>query len=109
LLLGLHAIACSAGAPRAADDARVAPNDNRTPAGTLRDGVLALRLELREAHWFPDGDDGPGELMQVFAEEGGPAQIPGPLIRVHEGTRVQVTVTNPLAESTLIIYGLHTR
>lgn len=109
LLLGLHAIACGAGARHAPDDARVVPNDNRTPAGATRDGVLVLRLELREARWFPDGDDRPGELMQVLAEEGGPPQIPGPLIRVPEGTELRVTVSNPLGEPTLTVYGLHTR
>ena len=36
--------------------ARAVANDNRAPAGPLRDGVLTVRLEARESEWHPDGD-----------------------------------------------------
>ena len=36
---------------------QVVVNDNRSPAGTLRDGVLTIRLEVREADWRPDRVD----------------------------------------------------
>ncbi len=52
---------------------RVRPNDNRQPGGTMRGGVLELRLEARVAMWHPDGDDAPGAPMPAFAEEGGAA------------------------------------
>jgi hypothetical protein len=61
---------------------RVRPNDNLVAAAVVRSGVFTLRLEARVADWHPDGDDAPGAPMAAFAEEGPPAQIPGPLVRV---------------------------
>src|SRR5215207_7283021 len=87
---------------------RVVPNDNRVPAGTLRSGVLTLRLVARTAEWHPDGDDAPGTPMMAFAEEDGPAHIPGPLVRVPAGTEVVVRVRNTLAD-TLRVHGLYLR
>ena len=87
----------------------VAPNDNRVAGGLLRDGTLTLRLEAREGVWRPDGPEGPPLLVAVFAETGHQPQNPGPLIRVPTGTRVHVSVRNALRDSTLILYGLHSR
>src|SRR5260221_392142 len=39
---------------------RIVINDNRTAGGTLRDGVLTIRLQAREGEWHPDGDHDPG-------------------------------------------------
>ncbi|MDQ6888048.1 MAG: multicopper oxidase domain-containing protein [Gemmatimonadota bacterium] len=89
--------------------ARALANDNRTPAGILRAGALTLHLELREARWYPEGDDHRGEVVQAFAEEGKPATIPGPLVRVNEGTRIRATIRNTLARDTLVLYGFGTR
>jgi manganese oxidase len=85
------------------------PNDNRVPAGALRDSVLTLRLEARVARWSPDGSDGPSLVMPMFAEAGRPPQNPGPLVRVQAGTTIHVSVRNALRDSTLIVYGLGTR
>jgi FtsP/CotA-like multicopper oxidase with cupredoxin domain len=87
---------------------RVVVNDNRRPAGTLHAGVLTLRLDARLAEWHPDGDAAAGAVVPAFAEEGGPARIPGPLIRVPAGTRVALTVRNSLARP-LTLRGLHDR
>jgi FtsP/CotA-like multicopper oxidase with cupredoxin domain len=87
----------------------VVPNDNRTPGGTLRDGVLTLRLEARLASWHPDGDGAPGAIVPAFAEAGGPARIPGPLIRVPAGTEVEVVLRNRLDAATLDVHGLGER
>ncbi len=87
---------------------RIRANDNRLPAGTFRNGVLTLRLELRTGRWHPEGDDGPGEEVQAFAEKGRPPQIPGPLIRVPQGTTIHAFVRNTL-DSVLVLYGMHTR
>src|SRR6185295_3684757 len=84
-------------------------NDNRAAAGMLRDGVLTLHLEARDATWYPDGNDGPGLLLPMFAEVGRAAQDPGPLIRVPAGTTIQVSVRNARRDSVLVVYGLHTR
>ncbi|MGQ0702997.1 MAG: multicopper oxidase domain-containing protein [Gemmatimonadales bacterium] len=88
---------------------RAAANDNRTAAGTLRDGVLTLRLEVREAEWHPDRDADPGVLVRAFAEAGRPPAIPGPLIRVPEGTMIHATVRNALRDSTVWVHGLASR
>jgi FtsP/CotA-like multicopper oxidase with cupredoxin domain len=87
---------------------RVTPNDNRRPAGELRDSALVLRLEARVAMWHPHGDSAAGAPTPAFAEAGGPPRIPGPLIRVRAGTTVDVRVTNTLAE-TLVVHGLYAR
>jgi FtsP/CotA-like multicopper oxidase with cupredoxin domain len=69
-------------------------NDNRTPAGVMRDGALELRLVAQLATWLPEGDTGCGISMVALGEEGKTAQIPGPLIRVPLGTRLRITVRN---------------
>ena len=94
---------------RAAVPERAAINDNRTPAGTLRDGVLSVHLEVREVDWRPDRDADPGIVVRAFAEHGKRASVPGPLIRVREGTTIHARVTNPLPRGTLVVRGLSTR
>ena len=108
---GLAALIAFAACDRQSVDGaeRVRPNDNRVAAGALHDGVLTLHLEARRGLWYPDEDDGPGLVMEMFAEAGHAPQNPGPLIRVTAGTRIEVTVRNALRDSTLIVYGLHTR
>ncbi|MFL5616887.1 MAG: multicopper oxidase domain-containing protein [Gemmatimonadaceae bacterium] len=93
----------------AADVERAASNDNRTPAGALRNGVLTVQLEAREVDWRPDADDAPGLVVRAFAERGKRASVPGPLIRVPEGTAIVARVTNTLARGTLVVRGLSTR
>lgn len=78
------------------------PNDNRAPAGTMKDGVLTVRLVARPAAWHPEGAQGCGLRVNAFAEDGKPAQIPGPLIRVPVGTDVRVILRNDLGESVRI-------
>lgn len=104
--LSVAVFACRSAVSR---EARVIPNDNRTPAGSLQGGVLTLHLEAREARWFPDGEGAPSIVMQVFAEEGEEPRNPGPLIRVPAGTTIRVSVRNALRDSTLVVYGLSTR
>ena len=89
--------------------ARIAINDNRTPGGKLTDGVLTIRLEVREGEWHPDADSAPGIVIRAFGEAGQPAAIPGPLIRVPEGTVIHAFVHNTLTDSTIIVRGLSTR
>ena len=88
---------------------RIRTNDNRRPAGILRIGRLDLALEIRNASWFPDAEDGPSVIMPAFAEVGHSAEIPGPLIRVPEGTEIHVTLHNTFADSELVVHGFHTR
>ena len=87
--------------------ARVAtavPNVNRIPAGTLRDGVLTIALEASLVMWHPDGDSLPGLLIEGFSEPGKAPQVPGPLIRVPEGTEIRATVRNVLERDTLTFH-----
>jgi FtsP/CotA-like multicopper oxidase with cupredoxin domain len=84
-------------------------NDNRAPAGRLANGVLTLKLELRLGSFRPEGADGPSVSVLAFAEAGRPLQIPGPLLRVPQGTDIRVTVRNPFKDSTLTVYGLGSR
>jgi FtsP/CotA-like multicopper oxidase with cupredoxin domain len=80
-----------------------APNDNRITAGTLRNGVLTLRLVAGRATWYPEGPEGCGIGLFAFAEEGKQAQTPGPLIRVTAGTEVRVTVRNDLPVPMMLV------
>jgi FtsP/CotA-like multicopper oxidase with cupredoxin domain len=47
--------------------------------------------------------------MQAFAEEGRPPEVPGPMIRVVEGTEIHVTIHNSLPDSEVVVHGLHSR
>ena len=84
----------------------VVPNDNRTPAGQLHNGVLNVRLELREARWYPEKESGCYRDVYAFAEQGAAPQGSGPLLRVPQGTQIHASIHNtlPLAAK---IYGLH--
>ena len=90
---------------REAEEAIVA-NDNRTPAGTLRNGVLTLALEVRSGALHTEEDTGPSVAALAFAEVGKPLRVPGPLIRVPQGTALHVTVRNPFRDSLLYVAGL---
>lgn len=85
-----------------------AAHDNRTSAGQLKDRRLTLRLEIATARWQPEGETGPTRTVQVFVEEGRAPQVPGPLIRVPEGTEIHVAVRNRLADVARL-HGMMTR
>jgi FtsP/CotA-like multicopper oxidase with cupredoxin domain len=86
----------------------IAPNDNRQSAGTLANGILTIRIEARGGEWHPDGDDNPGIAINAFGVEGASLQIPGPLIRVREGTEIHASVRNRL-ETPLAVHGFYSR
>ncbi len=88
---------------------RATTNDNRRPAGTLRDGRLELKLDIVNASWFPESEDGPSVVMQAFVEHGRAPEIPGPMIRVPEGTEIHITLRNSLPDLEVVVHGLHTR
>ena len=87
----------------------IAVSDNRLPQGRLSHRVLTIDLEAREGIWYPEDKDGPGLRVQAFAEVGRRPQIPGPIIRVREGTEIRVAVRNAIAGATLLLHGLHAR
>jgi manganese oxidase len=84
------------------------PNDNRTPAGRIRNGVLTLDIEAKRATWQPEGPGGGGLEVAAFGETGKPAQVPGPLVRVRAGTRIDATIRNTFAKP-LTVFGLGAR
>ena len=88
---------------------RVAVNDNQSAAGVLRDGVLTIRLEAREGEWRPDRESDPGLVVRAFAEKGKGLLVPGPLVRVPEGTEIHAFVANTLPRGTLVLHGLSRR
>jgi len=87
---------------------RVSINDNRTPAGTLSGTVLTVRLDARLGKWHPDRDSDPGVVVKAFAVDGGRLQVPGPIIRVREGTEIRASIRNSLAEP-LVLRGFYPR
>src|SRR5688572_1072458 len=88
-----------------APEPRIVSNDNRRPAGTLRNGVLTVRIDARDGTWTPDGPKGHHYSVAAFAEAGKTATTPGPLIRIPLGAEVRATVRNTLGK-TLWMYGL---
>ena len=99
----------ASGFVRAADRLpAIAANNNRSPAGELRDGVLTISLELGEGQWHPESEE--GEVLTVYAigEKGRSLQNPGPLIRVPQGTEIHAFVHNALPVAATV-HGLHER
>ena len=87
---------------------QIVANQNRVPAGRLEHGALNVQLEIRSGTWHPEAEDGPQLFVQAFGEAESAAQIPGPMLRMPEGTTVHVTVTNKL-KMKATVYGLNTR
>jgi len=87
----------------------VEANDNRTTAGVLRNDTLTIHLVVKMATWYPEAPDGPHVDVAAFGEEGKAPSIPGPLIRIPEGTTIVASVTNELTDSTVWIRGLVSR
>src|SRR5215218_2124845 len=88
-----------------APDTRIVSNDNRHPAGTLRNDVLTVRIDARDGTWMPDGPKGHHYSVAAFAEAGKTATTPGPVLRVPLGAEIRATVRNTL-DKTLWMYGL---
>ena len=84
-------------------------NDNRVAAGTRVGDTLRLRLSAVRARWYPESGSGPSVVVIALAEESKAPQIPGPMIRVREGTIVDVTVRNALGDSSISVLGLRSR
>jgi len=92
--------------PRPAANAiRASVHSNHVPAGTRAGGTLTIALDVVESAWKPEGDDDPEVPVLAFAEHGKAPTVPGPLIRVPQGTEVRMTLTNRV-DSAIIIRGL---
>jgi FtsP/CotA-like multicopper oxidase with cupredoxin domain len=108
LLLLVVATSSHAAGAGEATSPRIAINENRTAAGAPSAGALTIALDARLGTWHPDRDTDPGIVVKAFAVDGGQLQIPGPLIRVREGTEIRARIRNSLDES-LALHGLYTR
>jgi len=82
---------------------RISSNDNRTPAGILKNGTLSVILEMRNGRWYPEADGGASVGIQALAEAGHAPSTPGPLIRVVEGTELRVTLRNKLSSAARVV------
>ncbi len=86
----------------------VVANDNRKPAGEFRNGIYYIALEARMGNWYPETREGEPIQIKAFAEIGKPLQVPGPLIRVPEGTEIRATIRNSI-KGPLVLYGFISR
>lgn len=105
-------IACAPGIVSRAIDStieEVTINDNRKPAGEFRQGIYYINLEIREGNWYPETKDGAPIKITAIAEAGKPLQVPGPLIRVPEGTEIRATITNRVEGQPQFLFGFHQR
>src|SRR5215218_4973119 len=73
-------------------DTRIVPNDNRHRAGTLRNGVLTVRIDALNGTWLPAGEKGYHYAVAAFAEHGKSATTPGPVLRVPLGAEIRAIV-----------------
>jgi FtsP/CotA-like multicopper oxidase with cupredoxin domain len=111
LLAGTFGVLIAAASPGFAQSStpelpHVAANDNRAPAGHLQDGVLTLRLELREGRWCPESQEKQHLDVYAFGEAGERPRNPGPFIRVPQGTTIRASLLNALPVAATI-HGLH--
>jgi FtsP/CotA-like multicopper oxidase with cupredoxin domain len=86
----------------------IAANDNRTPAGELRGGVLHLEFNIEKGSWYPESETGESIPAYVFGEVGKPLQAPGPTVRVPQGTTIDISMHNSLTVP-VTLHGLHER
>ncbi len=95
--------------PKMSSVERVRINDNRLAVGRLVNGVLTVHLDAREGEWHPEGDSTAGIIVRAFGADGGPVQVPGPLLRVPKGTEIHAYVRNSLPGQRLVLHGMNTR
>ena len=87
---------------------RAVPNDNRSAAGSLSGNVLTVALDVVQSAWRPEGESDPEVPILAFTERGQAPRVPGPMLRVTQGTEIRLTVRN-LADTALMIAGLRPR
>lgn len=83
----------------------IVANTNHERAGTLKDGVLTIYLEIAKGEWHPEAEDGIGLSVYAFGETAHALQNPGPLIRAPQGTEIRVSLHNNIREA-VTVHGL---
>jgi FtsP/CotA-like multicopper oxidase with cupredoxin domain len=105
----LAAAATLAALPLAAQSVSpIAANDNRVPAGERHGNVLTLQIEMRKGIWHPEREDGEAIPVYAFGEKGKALQVPGPTVRVPEGTTIDLELHSDLGVPATL-HGLHQR
>ena len=104
----IHPALCEPAATEVSSLPRIAANTNQQAAGALSEGSLTIELEIREGAFYPEDESGPSLKVFAFGERGKQLQIPGPMIRVPQNSRIHVTVHNLIARDVLI-HGMHSR
>jgi FtsP/CotA-like multicopper oxidase with cupredoxin domain len=99
---------CEATAVAAPSLPSIAANTNRSAAGIWSQDGLTVELEIREGAFYPEDESGPSLQVFAFGERGKQLQIPGPMIRVPQDTRIHLTIHNLIARDVLI-HGMHAR
>lgn len=84
---------------------RAVTHQSTRHAGVLAGKTLTVSLDIVTAAWKPEGDGDPEVPIFAFAERGGNAMVPGPLVRAPRGTTLRVTLRNT-TDSALTISGL---
>jgi manganese oxidase len=95
----------AAAGTRASRSSAIATHDNVRAAGVLHEGVLRVQLRAGVGTWAPDGRGGGTLEVEAFGEGDGPLQIPGPLLRVPQGTKVRASLKNDLPHR-MTVHGL---
>jgi len=70
----------------------IAVNNNHSPSGVFRAGVLTVALDIQKGEWRPEADSGIQLAVYAFGESGRPLQNPGPLIRVPQRTEIRASL-----------------
>jgi FtsP/CotA-like multicopper oxidase with cupredoxin domain len=92
--------------PRAAASVvRAAAHSNHTAAGKRVDRSLTIALDIVESAWKPEGDNDPEVPILAFAEHDNAPLVPGPMIRVSQGTEIRLTLRNRV-DTAITIGGL---
>ena len=89
----------------AASATRAAVHQNRVSAGRLINGTLRVEVDVLESAWKPEAVDDPEVPILAFAEHGNAPLVPGPLVRVPQGTEIVLILRNR-TDSALVIGGL---
>jgi FtsP/CotA-like multicopper oxidase with cupredoxin domain len=84
---------------------RASVHSNHVSSGTRAGNVLTMALDIVESAWKPEGDDDPEVPILAFAERGKSPLVPGPMIRVPQGTEIRLSLRN-LADTAVLIGGL---
>ena len=94
--------------PQPAPPASAELNDNLHSAGTLSDGVLELTLRIQTADWRPVGTGRPGASVYAFSEGDAAPLVPGPVLRVRQGTSMRIRLENT-TDRGFVVQGLSAR